>query len=110
MRRRVVGAAAAASLTLASCGVLDQDDPDVSETVVRGVELAPAELGRAPSPGAQYLDQSEEGAVTLNIDDSHDGVCTSDANPYTFLVQGLPETPTSLTVRAGEQDDLEVDL
>jgi len=91
--------------------------------VVKGIEVAPIGMRQAQDPVAHYLADSElivfissplysgscpptaeaetaeGGTVTLSIDDSHDGVCTADANRDTFLIQGFTDTPTSLIVR-----------
>lgn len=133
MRRTVLGLAVVLAVC-ASCAVLGEDDPEIAVTVVRGTELAPPALARAEVPAAQHVpesgvlvfvstplysgscpptaeaEQDEDGSVRLTIDDSHEGDCTADANRETFLIQGLPETPTRLVIHEDERDDIEIDL
>src|SRR5688572_24233350 len=99
-----------------ACGLLaacSGERADMTVTVIRGIEIAPREMQRAEEPVARYLQDSElvvfvsaplysgscppsaeaktddDDGLVLVLDDSSEGDCTSDANRYTFLVQGF---------------------
>jgi hypothetical protein len=122
------------TLMLASCGLVgEEDDSELTVTVIKGIELAPVDLGRASGPVAHYLADSqlivfvsgplysgscppdaqarasEDRSVTLTLDHP-DGDCTSDANRYTFLIQGFPDTPSDLVVEEDGLEDIELEL
>jgi len=122
------------TLTLASCGLVgEDDDSELTVTVVKGIELAPVDLGQANGPVARYLADSQlivfvsgplysgscppaaeakasgNGSVTLTLE-SPDGDCTADANRYTFLIQGVADTPSDLVVKEGALEDIELDV
>ena len=122
------------TLTLASCGLVgDDEDSELTVTVAKGIELAPTDLRQANRPVARYLADSQlivfvsgplysgscppeakaeasgNGSVTLTLEHP-DGDCTADANRYTFLIQGLADTPSDLIVEEGELEDIELDV
>jgi hypothetical protein len=127
-------ALAAVAIAGTSCGLLGNDDPDITVTVVTGTDLASPALRAAQEPAADHLsnsqvlvfvsaplcsgscppeaaaEQDDAGVVTLSIDDSSGDVCTADANRDTFLVQGLPVEPTRLVVEQDHEDDVQIDL
>lgn len=122
------------TLALASCGLVgEDDDSELTVTVVKGIELAPVDLRRANGPVARYLadsqlivfvsvplysgfcppdaeaEQTGDGTVTLSVEMNGDE-CTADANRYTFLIQGFPDTPSDLVVEEDELEDIELQL
>ena len=125
-------------LTIAGCagepeGPGDGIGPELAATVVKGIELAPAEMRGTGQPVARHLADSEvivyvsgpmysgscpptgdveaSGAdkVTLTID-TGGGNCTADANRYTFLIQGFTGSPAELIVIDEGQEAIELDL
>lgn len=110
--------AVGACLALASCG----ETGDSEVTVLRGSELAPADLTDAGSAAARYLPESHtvlfvsdpvysgscpppasaerdgDGVITLTIKNSDEDTCTDDGNPYTFLVTDVSSRPSRLVV------------
>lgn len=123
------------TLTVGSCGIRGEgDDSELTVTVVKGIEVVPADMGQAQVPVARYLTDSElivfvsnplysgscppnaeaeareDGTATLSIDDGNEGTCTADAIRYSFLVQAFSDTPTHLVVLEEGEEDVELDL
>jgi hypothetical protein len=100
---------------------------------VKGIDVAPPTMRQSEEPVARYFPdlnvvlfvsapryssscppsaEADTNAATLTLAvkcDSSEGDCTSDANRYTFPVQGFDEEPTRLVIEE-EQENIELGL
>ena len=124
-------------LTLVGCSGENDEREGESErtvTVVKGIEVAPIKMRPTGQPVARHLADSEvivyvsapmysgscpptgeveesgDDTVTLTITTEGEGVCTADANRYTFLIQGFTILPATLLVIDEGQEAIELDL